>query len=274
MRAQLNALRFALRAALGFRRGRPPLVQEPKDALFDYLDAKGEHAAALEEAALRARYRLEPLAACSTRFDYRDNLYVLEALETVVGTHAFTPRSPDGALRVVDVGSKNFNYAFALERFFRRYGTAGGGVSLLGVEVDGHVVYRDLYARCDYADAYAKQTGNPRVGYRVADFCTTPFEEPSDITTLLFPFVTRQALVRWGLPVRFFEPERLLQRALETTPQGHLLVFSQTESERDTLVELLSRLGASTVRSVPLRSRLVHYHEAADERFATLFAIH
>ncbi len=267
----VDGVRFALRQAVGFRRGPPVLGDEPKDALFDYLPAEDARRAERCELALRERYRLEALYAHSTRLDYRDNLVVLEALEALVGGRRIVPTG-DVSVRVVDVGSKNFSYAFALERYFRRATGGTRAPSVLGVELDGHVVYRDLRSRRDYAEAYAAQTENPDVRYLVADFCELE-AEPFHVTTLFFPFVTRHALVRWGLPPRFFAPDRLLRRAAELTPRGHLIVFSQTEDERDELVRLAEGIGLRVRATVPIRSKLVHYHELTDDRHGTLLEV-
>ncbi|MBM4374714.1 MAG: hypothetical protein FJ095_06490 [Deltaproteobacteria bacterium] len=262
----VNTLRFGARARLGVRRGPPALADEPKDTLFDYLDAAGARRADARERELRGRYELERLRTASTRLDYRENLYVLEALERALeGGRA--PRRADGPLRVVDVGSKNFAYAFALERYFRR--ASGGPPKLLGVEVDGHVVYRDWRARCDYAEAYARQTGNEQVRYRVADFCALEAAEPFDVVTMFFPFVTRHALVRWGLPARFFAPARLFAKAAALCPSGPVVIASHTEEERDEAVRLARKVGLEVEVTRPLRSPLVHYHALADDRFVT-----
>lgn len=270
----VNAVRFAGRSLLGVTRGPPELVDEPKADLFDHLEPKDARSAQQRERELRRRYRLEPLAARSTRLDYRENLYLLDVFERLLlgaggAVEGGFAAVGEGPLRVVDVGSKNFAYAFALERFFGRLAGPARGVAVLGVELDGHVIYRDFRARCDHAAAYARQTENPRVGYRVDDFCRLEGER-FDVATLLFPFVTRHALVRWGLPLRYFEPERLFAKAVEVTrPNGALVVLSQTEEERDRLLELLAPHPIAIVKSIPMFSQLVHYHEAAADRFAT-----
>lgn len=266
-RSLANGLRFGARTSLGFRRGPPRLVDEPKTDLFDYLEGEPRSLAEARERELRARYRLDPLWSCSTRLDYRENLYVLDALEVAYGGPRAT-RSGKGPLRVVDVGSKNFAYAFALDRFFRSDGRGASAPSVLGVELDGHVVYRDFRARRDHAEAYAAQTANPSVRYVVADFCDLN-EGEFDVVTMFFPFVTRHALLRWGLPERHFTPERLFAKASEACARGELLVASQTEEERDATLLLASSVGLTVVSSRPLRSRLVHYHEVAAERFMT-----
>jgi hypothetical protein len=269
--APLNTLRFHLRRAIGFRRGPPELRQEPKDALFDYLDGRERRSAEERERELRKRYRLGPLAARSTRLDYRDNLYLLDALEQIVeGEHV---SAPTREVSVVDVGSKNFSYAFALDRFFRHHRVrTPREVSLLGVEIDGHVIYRDWRSRCDYAEAYLKQTENPRARYRVADFCALD-EGSFDVVTLFFPFVTRHALVRWGLPLRLFEPQRLIDKAARVAPRGWLVALSQTEEERDALVDLLAGTRAHVVRSRRIESKLVSYFEDTNDRWGTVAAI-
>lgn len=271
LKGALDALRFSLRNAVAFRRGVPQLSNESKAELFDYLPSDEGARALRRERELCTRYRLDPLRERSTRFDYRENLYVLDVLERIVGRRPLTA-TKGGSFRVVDVGSKNFCYAFALERYFSARSNRPSRLELLGVELDGYVVYRDLRSRVDYAEAYAAQTGNPNVRFVVADFVEL-VAPPFDVATMFFPFVTRLAQESWGLPGRFFSPERMFRKAAQLTPGGHLLVVSQTAEERDETARLGALAGLEVLDTQPARCKLVHYHEATEDRQATLLAV-
>ena len=271
-RAPWNAVAFAARRRLRWERGKPDLRHEDKAGLFDYLDAGAQRDAMAREAALRERYDLRALAAQSTRVDYRENLYLLDVFERLIGLDAASGATP-APLRACDVGAKNWCYAFGLERFLQRWAGDGRDVELRGVEIDGHGVYPDWHSRVDWARAYAAQTGNPQVHYCVADFLD---EEVAglDVVTMLYPFVSRYALVRWGLPVRLYQPGALFTRAVASLrPGGTLVVLNQTERERDRAVELAQSAGALLRSTQCAGSRLVAYHDAARDRCATLFHV-
>lgn len=269
----LRALRMRVRSTVRWRRGTAPLPHEDKRALFAHL-AGAEHAAALAvEADLARRFDLGPLCARSTCLVYRDNLALLEVLLRVAEGRDL---GFGDTVRAVDVGAQDWRYAFALERFLRLHGRAPGEpprtVHLTGVEVDGHVVYPDLHARCDVARAHAALTGNPRVRYEVADFRGTT-HRAQDVVTLFFPFLVRPALRRWGLPDALFDPAGVLARACDAVrPGGTLFLLHQTAEERDVAFDLLAGLGARIVASVGAATRLVHDAHRTIDRFVTLAA--
>lgn len=267
LRAPLNPLAFALRRSIGWSRGEPALPGEAKGELFAYLEASKRERAGARERELRERYDLGPLYKVSSCAAYRENLYVLDVLDREVA-----PLARSGALwRGVDVGSKDFVYSFALERFLCRH-ARGRGAELVGVEVDGHVVYRDLRSRADRARANAARTGNPRVRYEVADFLT--FESgPVDLVTIFYPFVTRFALLAWGLPLSSFRPRELFERAAASlAPGGLLVIFNHTHEERDAQLALGASLpNLRLERHAPLASALVDYHAEVPERTVSVF---
>ncbi len=266
--APFNALRFGVRRALRFSRGVPRLVNEPKDSLFAYLDADARARAHAREAQLREAYALGALAGCSSRAAYRENLYVLDVLDAHVPADALEVEAEDSRVVVVDVGSKDFVYASALAAFARR--RAGGPIALVGVELDGHVIYRDLRSRADHARAHASLAGDG-VHYEVADFLAYQPPSPASLVTMFFPFVTRFALLQWGLPAREYRPEALLAHAAQMlAPDGVLLVVNHTHEERAALATLVQGVATlEEIASARLEGSLVDYGEDVPERTVT-----
>ncbi len=266
LKAPFDAVAFALRSRLRWRRGAPPHPNEPKDALFAGHAPSLRAALAAREAALRARYDLAALHARSSAEVYRENLYVLDALDA----HADAlPARP--SVRALDVGSKDFCYAAALHRWLRHgHTSAPREVQLDGIEIDGHPVYRDGYARADHAEAYAREAGDG-VRYRVEDFLTSA-DRDVDVVFFWYPFVLRYALRRWGLPGRHFAPESLFRRAADALrPGGLLVVVNHTQEEHLRLREVLASVpGLTVLRAAPVTSAMVDYHDTVTERVMTL----
>lgn len=262
-----NALSFGIRQALHWSRGRPELWQEDKAGLFAYLGPGALNAEA-REARIREAYGLEPLKARSTANLYRKNLYLIECLEKATAGLP-PPAGPGRGIRAVDVGSQDWHYVFGLERWLGSLGKPG---RLTGIEVDGYGIYPDFHSRKDYALAYAEQTGNPEVVYRVLDFLRCD-ETEVDLVTVFYPFVTRHALLLWGLPLRLFAPSRLVAKAAAIIrPGGWLLVFNHTSEEH----ALFLQLGRASGRFELLRegqalSDLVDFHRACEDRRYSLW---
>lgn len=303
-----NAFSFWLRRTLRWSRGIPALSDEPKTDLFAYLEVEPADAGLLPTASrekenaeareweLRKRYQLEPLRARSTVAVYRKNLYLLDILERAANGLDLPPRgngdlpkrngaSPTGngtrpcgkgALKAVDVGAQDWHYVFALERWLalgagtQNDSGADREVILRGVELDGYGIYPDLRARCDYARAYAAQTGNPSVAYEVADLLDVAGAD-LDVITWFYPFVTRHHILLWGLPLRHFAPARLIEKAASMLrPGGWLVAFTHTSPEQEAFLALAHADGRlELVRAGEARSRLVDFHaEVEDRRFS------
>ena len=108
-------------------------------------------------------------------------------------------RPAAGAL--CDIGCASFWYAAALQAFFRPE-------RLVGVEVEGHRLFRDGHTRIDYALGYLSRLPNAR--FVVGDYAG--YAEPADLITAWFPFLTPAAILAWRLPLRLLAPERLFQQ--------------------------------------------------------------
>jgi hypothetical protein len=155
-----------------------------------------------------------------------------------------------------------------LERWLRRAGGAGERpVRLRGVEVDGYGIYPDFRSRKDYAGAYAAQTGNPDVTYEVGDVLDAE-GSGLDLITVFYPFVTRHHLLLWGLPLRFFRPDRLLAKAAALLrPGGRMLVFTHTLKEHEAFLALGKAEGSFELeKQGRALSRLVDFHEDVEDR--------
>jgi SAM-dependent methyltransferase len=260
-----NALSYSIRKTLRWSRGRPELWQEDKTALFGYLGPGAADAEARERGYL-ARYDLGPLKALSTANLYRKSLYLIECLEKACeGLPPLVPVDAGAPLRAADAGSQDWHYVFGLERWLR--GPAKRAVDLTGIELDGHGVYPDFRSRKDYAEAYAAQTGNPAVRYVVADFLDWK-AEGLDLVTLFYPFVTRYALLLWGLPIWHFAPERMVSHAAALLrPGGRLIVFNHTAEEHGLFMGLGKASGRlELLKEGPVRSDLVDFHQDTQDR--------
>lgn len=266
LRAPANSVAFLLRSRLRWSRGPARLPNEAKQDLFAHLPADRQRCAEQRRRELCCRYDLVPLERQSSRLCYAENLMVLELLERLLAGAALQAADP-AALLATDVGSGAFQYATGLHQGLRWHSGARQ-VVLRGVEIDGHGVYRDGHARVDHARAHAALAGNT-VHYHVADFTVLRLP-PQDVVTLLFPFVSLDPLLRWGLPLGLFRPRRLLRRAVAALrPGGLLLVVNQTAAEAARLPGLLRGQPVVVEHTARLDSELVPYAARTADRVGT-----
>jgi SAM-dependent methyltransferase len=130
-------------------------------------------------------------------------------------------RSPPHGGVLCDVGCASFWYAAALHAFFRPQ-------RLVGVEIEGHRLFRDGRARIDYAAGYVADL--PGTEFVVADY--SGLDLPADTITAWFPFVTQAAILAWRLPLALLKPDALfssIRRNLK--PQGTLVMVNHGPDE-------------------------------------------
>jgi SAM-dependent methyltransferase len=264
-----NAFSFWIRQTLHWSRGTPTLYQESKVDLFAYLK-EGRREAEAREADLRAHYQLDPLARLSTAALYRKNLYLLDTLDKATKGLQL-PSLGSGVVKALDVGSQDWYYVFALERWLQFHNRLKGRqVHLKGIELDGYELYADFHSRQDYAKAYVDQTGNLEVRYELGDFLKSR-EAGFDFVFIFYPLVMRYQLLLWGLPLRYFAPQCFLaQAATMTRPGGWLVVFCHTLREHEIFLELGRATKAyQLLREGQVLSNLVDFHgEVNDSRFS------
>jgi SAM-dependent methyltransferase len=199
-------------------------------------------------AALKSRYQVcfETGLSAATSVRNYEYLGILDELWTGAGL-----ARPEGG-SLCDVGCASFWYAAALHAFFRPR-------SLVGVEVEGHRLFKDTRTRIDYAAGYVAPL--PSTRFVLADYLG--FDQPADVITAWFPFVTPAAVLAWRLPLSLLAPERLLRRVRDNlNPAGHFLMVNHGPDEADLADRLCVAAGmARRSRGVPSRV-LCGYREA------------
>ena len=250
-------------------RGKAVLRQEPKDDLFAYLN-DGRQDAEERAADLHLRYDLEPLACLSTRSRYRKNLYLLDTLEKA--TQGLSLHFPENMrITALDIGSQDWYYVFALERWLRKHNRSNKEpVKLTGIELDAYELCTGFWSRIDYATAYAEQTENPGVRYVVEDFRKCR-EDGHDILFLFYPLVLRYQQLLWGLPIHVFDPDGIVASAsFSIRPGGWLVVYCHTILEHEKFLDLCRNNGSFTLlREGEASSTLVDFYtETLGRRFS------
>ena len=145
--------------------------------------------------------------------------------------------APDPRQEVVDVGSLNFYYASVLHGFFHPS-------KLVGVELEGHRVYRNFFSRIDYAQFYIRSL--PKTCYLAMNFCD--YKGTADMITCFYPFISPEPLIGWRLPLNVFQPQALFRRMAKCLkPGGTFFMVNHGEEE----AEMASTL-AQNHRLLPL----------------------
>jgi hypothetical protein len=199
-------------------------------------------------AALKSRYQVCFEAGLSAATSVRNYEYLGILDEAWAGAGL---ARPDG-VSLCDVGCASFWYAAALHAFFRPR-------SLVGVEVEGHRLFKDARTRMDYAAGYVGPLPNTR--FAVADYRT--FREPADVVTAWFPFVTPAAILAWRLPLSLLAPERLLRRVCENlNPAGRFLMVNHGPEEADLAGRLCIAAGMTSRWQGIASCALCRYREA------------
>ena len=209
-----NSIDFWLRKRIKISRGNYSPKNEPKAEIFDNLAKEKEEKFLL-------KYNLAHLRENSTKVNYLENLYTIDLLEN------FLNPLPSKNLKILDIGSKNWSYAQGEYHFFK-YNNFEKEIYLDGIELDANRLYLDLCSRFDYAQYYIKNLINAR--YIAGNFLN--HRENYDYIVWVLPFVTTLPLLKWGLPLKHFQPEEMLKHAYNNLlPDGKILIVNQGEEE-------------------------------------------
>jgi SAM-dependent methyltransferase len=184
-------------------------------------------------AALRDRYQVQfelrmSAATSANNYEYLD---ILDRgwSESGIG------RPLGGA--ICDIGCASFWYAATLQAFFRPD-------RMVGVEIEGHRLFRGGRARIDYAAGYLAHLSNAE--FVVADYAG--YDEPADVITCWFPFLTPGAILAWRLPLTLLAPERLFGQIQHNLRPGGLFVMVNHGWQESALAQSLC--GAAGLRMI------------------------
>jgi hypothetical protein len=168
-------------------------------------------------AALRDRYQVQFELRMSVATSLNNYEY-LDMLDR--GWSESRMDRPAGGV-LCDIGCASFWYAPTLQAFFRP-------ARMVGVEVEGHRLFRGGRTRIDYATGYLAQL--PGARFVVADYAG--YEEPANVITAWFPFLTPAALLAWRLPLSLLAPEKLFRQIQHNLlPNGLFFMVNHGQNE-------------------------------------------
>lgn len=241
MMSIVNRLAFACRRSVRWRRGAYHEPFEPKDGLF--ADRGDASRLSTLEAELVDKYDLSAFRQSSSRLRYLETLTYLHFLDRMLEGVALSS-AENRPLRWLDAGAKNWAYVEALAAVCRYAETP---FELVGVELDGYRIYRDLHSRHDYAQTFIRDI--PQARYVVRDVMTCV--EPCDVISSFLPFVFREPALAWGLPAGYFRPLAYLEHLVSLLPSGGLmLILNQGAEESREQERLLARMSGITYESL------------------------
>ena len=236
----LNPFFFHLRNLIRFRR-KKPFKDTPVS--LNALPAYAQSQLKSERyGQLQSRYNLERY---QDQLSYSSLYGAYFFLDVLAQSFELVPKdmAKGKQLKVLDVGTKNFDAAPALYQFFRNFDGQPDSVnvSLTGIEIDAYRVYRSLYSRHDvgmfYRDLISHAGEKETHRYLAGDLLK--HDEKYDVVTCFFPFVSSFALLAWGLPTVHLKPERFVEHLVSRlNPGGRAIIVNQTEAERDIQVGL------------------------------------
>lgn len=161
--------------------------------------------------------------------NFLTNLYFLDIFDKYISSEKIY-------ISVLDIGSKNWNYAGSEYIFFKKNTDE---LCLNGIELDAYRLYTNLYNRYEISKFYTKDFKN--TNYIAGDFMN--HNKQYDYIIWILPFITEYPHMRWGLPLKYFKPEKMLEHAFELlNNSGKLLIMNQGENEYNIQKELYKGL--------------------------------
>lgn len=245
-----NNIDFFLRNRLKFSRKNYFEENEPKEGLFTKQKAQEKEKYLIE------KFELNYLKSNSTRQNYLENLYIVDVLDKYLAVD-FQEK-----LSVLDIGSKNWFYVKGEYFFFKKHCEK---LNLDGIELDSNRLYSNFYSRVEVAKFHIKDLEGAK--YIEKDFLN--HNEKYDYIIWVLPFVVKEPLLKWGLPQRYFQPEKMLMHAYSLLNKGgKIFIINQGEVEYKAQRELYERLNISYVPIGEIESDILSYR---NPRYLTLY---
>ena len=177
----------------------------------------------------------------------RENQYLYEIFKKT-----FTIKLSE-KLSILDIGSKNWYYANSEHSFFSEFCK---DFILDGIEVDAYRLYNNFYSRYEVAKFHTKNLKNTTY---IADNLLN-LTKKYDYIVWILPFVLLEPLQYWGLPKKFFEPEKLLKHAYNLlNTGGQMLIINQGEDEAAEQELLFQKLSIPYKNCGELKSDFFEY---------------
>lgn len=185
----------------------------------------------------------------------KENLYTKDILEK------YLTKSEKSSIKILDIGSKNWFYVRGEYDFFAQFAKE---FSIDGVELDAYRLYSNFYNRFEVAKYYTKNLKN--INYIAGNLLD--IQTGYDYIIWFLPFVLYLPHKKWGLPKRYFCPEKLLTHAYNLLkPQGRMLIVNQGEQEAKVQKEMLEKLN---IKYADLGEIQSEYFQYKNKRFGFL----
>lgn len=183
----------------------------------------------------------------------KENLYTKDILEQCFD------KNKKEKLSILDIGSKNWFYAKGEHEFFESFCS---NFSLDGIEIDAYRLYSNLYTRYETAKFYTRNLKN--TNYIVGNLLD--LQNHYDYIIWFLPFVVKDPHLAWGLPKKYFYPQKLLKHAYNLLKEnGEMLIINQGELESQEQEKLLTNLQIPFEFKGEIQSKFFEYK---NKRFA------
>ena len=162
-------------------------------------------------------------------------------------------------ISVLDIGSKNWAYVKGEYDFFKNYSNQ---LILDGVEIDAYRLNSNFYSRYEIAQFYIKnlhgvnQGVNQGVNYYPDNLLN--INKKYNYIIWLLPFITIYPLQKWGLPKKYFMPEKLLEHAYKLLNK-QMLIVNQGEEEAEIQKNMLDNLGIEYKKLGTIESQALEF---------------
>ena len=164
-------------------------------------------------------------------------------------------------IKILDIGCKNWYYAKGEHSFFASF---CNDFKLDGVEIDAYRLYNNFYTRFEVAKFFIKNLEN--TNYIAGNLLE--LKEKYDYIIWFLPFVIIEPHIYWGLPKKYFNPEKLLKHAYSLLNNGgEMLIINQGENEAKVQENLLKNLN---INFTPLGEITSENFEYQNKRFGFL----
>jgi hypothetical protein len=225
--------RFSYGMSERLRISRGVFHETPAEELPDLPPQRIERIAALQR---RYGVRFEETLNAASSLNNYEYLDILDRAWSAAAREPSRSASPAGVPTgglVSDVGCASFYYAAALSAFFRPH-------RLIGVEVEGHRLFKNGHSRADHARGYVDRV--PNAEFVIADYAVHACR--ADVITAWYPFLTPHAILAWRLPLSLLRPAALFERIrANLNAGGRLFMVNHGTRESETAHRLCDAVG-------------------------------